>query len=154
MPKKESAKERAANKSAAAAEAAGVCCAWAREPPLEGQPGARRLRCCYAQPSQRRAPGIAGTHTHAGCLSGGGGPGGADASVLGVCCRLLRVALPPRQGASRGTRRADSRAALSICPFASVCAAALFAADCDRASALVSRGRSAGGLGLQSCQRR
>ena len=55
MPKKESAKERAAGKASAAAEAAGVHCAWAREPPWRGSRarggcGALALRWLYAAP--------------------------------------------------------------------------------------------------------
>ena len=66
MPKKESAKEKAANKAAAAAEAAGVLLC-ARESPLAWAAGRCAVKICGASHSHRSATDAPGErrHTHA-----------------------------------------------------------------------------------------
>ena len=118
MPKKEGAKEKAANKAAAAAEAAGVLLC-AREPPIAGAAGracGENLRGLPQSPQPTDAPGER-RHTHA--------------------LRLLERSwwpwwrLPTMLGSAAGRMHATTCAALCqrgrVCQadFASVCAAAL-----------------------------
>ena len=118
MPKKESAKEKAANKAAAAAEAAGVLLC-ARESPLAWAAGRCAVKICGASHSHRSATDAPGERRHTHAL------------------RLLERSwwpwwrLPTMLGSAAGRMHATTCAALCqrgrVCQadFASVCAAAL-----------------------------